>query len=161
MVPLSFAQARLWFLNKIERNASYHVPLLLRLRGAVDVEALRAALRDVLDRHEPLRTVFPETGGVPEQRVLDDIAFDVPLADCGADGLDAQVRAFAAPPFDLAAELPVRATLFRTGPAEHALLVVMHHIASDGWSTGVLVREFSQLYESYSQGQASALAELA
>src|SRR5262249_19569733 len=126
-VPLSFAQRRLWFLNRFEPNAGlYNVPLAVRLRGALDLPALRAAMGDVGSRHESRRTLFPDQGGVPYQRILDTAQVPVDVRDIDpADVEDAKLAAQRAG-FDLATEIPVRATVFRLGPAEQVLVVVVH-----------------------------------
>ncbi|QFR96865.1 amino acid adenylation domain-containing protein [Streptomyces tsukubensis] len=149
VLPLSFAQQRLWFLHKLEGpSATYNIPLALRLTGQVDRDALLGALRDVVDRHEALRTVFPEVDGQPYQRVIDPAAVDVPweVRDVSPDGLEAEVSAAAGYAFDLTTELPVRAWMFQAGPAECVLLVLLHHIAGDGWSIGPLARDVMTAY---------------
>jgi len=149
-MPLSFAQQRLWFLHKLEGpSATYNVPLVLRLSGQVSLDALRSAVRDVVLRHEALRTVFPDVGGQPYQRVLDPdavrIDWDVRRV---ADGeLDAALMAAAGHGFDLATELPIRAWVFDTGPGECVLLVLLHHIAGDGWSMRPLVTDLMTAYD--------------
>src|SRR5687768_12156004 len=137
MIPLSFAQQRLWFLHQFQgSSATFNVPLLLRMRGELDASALRVALADVIDRHESLRTLFSEVDGVGQQTILDrdnvELVFD--LREVAHDGLAAEVSEAAAYCFDLAREIPVRATLFKLGADEHALLLLQHHIASDAGS---------------------------
>ncbi|MGP4105095.1 amino acid adenylation domain-containing protein, partial [Nonomuraea sp. KM90] len=146
-IPLSYAQQRLWFLNQWEgENATYNVPMSVRLRGPLDVAALTVAIGDVVGRHEALRTIFPEAGGVPYQRVLDSAGPDMELADVTEAEVRRALAEAAHQPFDLAGEPPIRARLFRLGAEEHVLLLVMHHIAADGWSTGVLCRDLSVAY---------------
>ncbi|MFD8813819.1 condensation domain-containing protein [Streptomyces sp. NPDC059627] len=151
-VPLSFAQRRLWFLYQVEgRSATYNIPLGLRLSGVVDVSALRWALRDVVVRHESLRTVFPAEGGVPFQRVIaaDEVVVPFEVVDVsgvGASGLAAAMGVAAGSGFDLGVEIPVRAHVFVVGPDEHVLLLVVHHIAGDGWSVGPLTRDIATAY---------------
>uniref|UniRef100_UPI00300C1BCF amino acid adenylation domain-containing protein n=1 Tax=Nonomuraea sp. LPB2021202275-12-8 TaxID=3120159 RepID=UPI00300C1BCF len=138
LVPLSFAQRRLWFLREWEGpSATYNVPLGLRLRGALDPRALTSAIADVVARHESLRTVFPAVDGVPYQQVVEARPV-VEVVECPEDELTARIDQAVGHAFDLAADLPVRGWIFRLGPEEHVLLLVMHHIAADGWSTGVL-----------------------
>ncbi|MFD7662154.1 amino acid adenylation domain-containing protein [Streptomyces sp. NPDC059788] len=156
-VPLSFAQRRLWFLHQLEgRSATYNMPLALRLTGDMDADALRAALRDVTGRHESLRTVFPETGGEPYQRVLDaaEADFTWESRTLTEAELPAALGAAAAYGFDLAAEIPVRAWLFRTGPQVGVLLLLVHHIAGDGWSMGPIARDFVTAYTERARGAA-------
>ncbi|MFH8749634.1 non-ribosomal peptide synthetase [Streptomyces rimosus] len=162
-VPLSFAQRRLWFLHQLEgRSATYNMPLALRLTGDMDAEALRAALRDVIGRHESLRTVFPVTDGEPHQRVLDPAGADFPWEsrDLTEAELPAALDAAAKYGFDLAGEIPVRAWLFRTGPQVGVLLLLVHHIAGDGWSMGPIARDFVAAYTARSRGAAPQWAEL-
>ncbi|OKI20876.1 non-ribosomal peptide synthetase [Streptomyces sp. CB03911] len=149
MIPVSFAQQRLWLIDQIEgRSPLYNLPFALRLRGELDVPALRAAVADVVERHETLRTVFPVVDGVPVQQVLPvaEAEFGFELVDCGPADYPARRDAAAATTFDLAAELPIRVTVFTIGPGEHVLLVVLHHIAGDGWSLGPFLRDLATAY---------------
>ncbi|MFE9381464.1 non-ribosomal peptide synthase/polyketide synthase [Streptomyces sp. NPDC006855] len=150
-VPLSPAQRRLWFLNRFEqRNGTYNLPLAVRLTGALDPDALRAALGDVVARHESLRTVFPDTDGRPRQLVL---AAERARPELPVSPYDARtLAAAAAQDFDLAAEPPLRARLFRVAEDEHVLLVVVHHIAGDGWSMAPLARDLGAAYTARSRG---------
>ena len=133
MIPLSFAQRRLWFLNKLEGpSATYNMAGALRLRGPLDRAAMAAAIHDVVDRHEPLRTVFPEVGAEPCQRILDVDHAGVELEVARPDDLTAAMRRAANHVFDLLDRPPFRATLFVVGPDEHVLMIVGHHIAGDG-----------------------------
>ncbi|MGE7391837.1 condensation domain-containing protein, partial [Streptomyces sp. NPDC004126] len=130
-LTLSYAQQRLWFLQRFDQGTTYNAPFAFRLTGEVDVEALRTALGDVVARHEALRTVFPEVDGQPVQRVMDaesaQPSFTVVAAGAG-DHASLMHRA-ARHSFDLGCELPVRASLFVVGPGECVLLLVLHHIA--------------------------------
>ncbi|MEJ3749201.1 amino acid adenylation domain-containing protein, partial [Actinomycetes bacterium KLBMP 9797] len=146
--PLSYAQARLWFLHRLDRStAAYHMPIAVRLDGDLDVAALRAAFDDVVARHEALRTVYPEVDGEPYQRVLDSAEVGTVLrtADVSPAALDEVVRRTARQPFDLATEAPLRVHLF-TVDGGYVLLMVAHHIAVDGWSAGVLWRDLAAAY---------------
>ncbi|WP_406499535.1 non-ribosomal peptide synthase/polyketide synthase [Streptomyces sp. NBC_00846] len=155
-VPLSFAQRRLWFLHRMDGTAAtYHIPLALRLTGTLDTAALNEALADVVARHESLRTVFPEVDGVPCQRVLDPGATRprVWLTEVSEAELPQRLAESARQPFDLSVELPLRAELFALAPQEHVLLVVMHHIVGDGWSTGPLARDLAAAYAARHEGR--------
>ena len=148
-VPLSFAQQRLWFLAQLEGpSATYNIPVVLRLAGDLDAVALAAALADVAGRHEVLRTVFPAVDGQPCQQVLDraEVAWELPVTPVAEADLTGEIAAVTGQPFDLAADMPLRARLLATGPDAHVLVVVLHHIAGDGWSVGPLARDLSVAY---------------
>ncbi|GAA1964836.1 hypothetical protein GCM10009754_41020 [Amycolatopsis minnesotensis] len=152
-VPLSFTQQRLWFLNRFEGpSPTYNVPLVLRLSGTVDVEALRAALDDVAGRHEAMRTVFVAGDGDPHQVVLDATPA-LTVSEVDERDLDAALLAAARTGFDLGADLPVRAHLMSTAPDRHVLLLVLHHIAVDGWSLSPLARDLATAYTARCAGR--------
>ncbi|MEV5973018.1 amino acid adenylation domain-containing protein [Streptomyces sp. NPDC051921] len=156
MIPLSFAQRRLWFFEQAHGStAAYNLPFALRLRGTLDQDALRAALGDVVGRHEALRTLCLAVDDEPYQRILDAGEREVPwhVSHCAEEDL-AGALANGPVGFDLAHELPVRAHLFVTAPDDHTLLLVMHHIATDGWSLGPLVRDLAAAYEARLAGRA-------
>ncbi|MGW3099571.1 amino acid adenylation domain-containing protein [Streptomyces sp. NPDC001102] len=157
MIPLSYAQQRLWFLAQLEGpSATYNIPLALRLSGDLDTEALTWALADVVARHESLRTLYPEREGTPYQHILpaEDARPALPVLTAGEDTLADVLAAESAHVFDLAADLPVHARLIRLGDREHVLLVVMHHIASDGWSIAPLLRDLAHAYAARRDGHA-------
>ncbi|MFD8980643.1 amino acid adenylation domain-containing protein [Streptomyces sp. NPDC059564] len=158
MIPLSFAQRRLWFVDRFEGpSPTYNGAFALRLTGELNVGALRSALHDVMDRHEVLRTVIVEDGdGVPHQQVLpsDEEPFDLPVVEATPDERAAAVADAATRTFDLAVDVPIRATLVRTAAREHTLVLVVHHIALDGESLGPLLRDLTVAYAARGQGTA-------
>ncbi|MFJ6811689.1 condensation domain-containing protein, partial [Streptomyces anulatus] len=157
VLPLSFAQQRLWFLHKLEGpSPTYNMPLTLRLSGDLDVPALRMALTDLVARHEALRTVFAERDGEPCQRILDLAESMIELTVSEADDavLDEELRAAARYEFDLADEIPLRASLFAVGHGEWVLMLVLHHIVADGWSLGPLARDLTTAYAARTAGRA-------
>ncbi|WP_262699225.1 MULTISPECIES: amino acid adenylation domain-containing protein [Streptomyces] len=156
-IPLSYAQRRLWFLNRFENGAAAHnISLGLRLTGTLDHEALRAAVRDVTARHETLRTVFPETGGAARQLILppDQCPAELVVTSVDERALDAAIAEQAARDFDLATETPLRVTLFRLAPDHHVLLIILHHIAGDGWSVGPFAADLTSAYLARTAGRA-------
>nr|WSW67736.1 amino acid adenylation domain-containing protein [Streptomyces sp. NBC_00995] len=156
-IPLSHAQQRLWFLNRLDGTGStYNVPLALHLDGPLDVTALRAALADLTTRHETLRTRYPETGGEPHQQILppEESAPHLHAVTCDAAHLPDALAAASRHGFALDRDCPIRTTLFTLAPERHVLLIVIHHIAADGWSTGPLLRDLSRAYGSRAGGQA-------
>jgi amino acid adenylation domain-containing protein len=158
MIPLSFAQRRLWFVHRFEGpSATYNMPVVLRLTGDLDVAALVSALRDVVARHESLRTIFTEDDeGRPFQRILsvDEAVLTVPVIAAGADrGAETIARA-SAYPFDLSSEIPIRAIILASAADEHRLVLVLHHIAADGASAAPLVQDISAAYVARHSGQA-------
>ncbi|ASU58915.1 non-ribosomal peptide synthetase [Nocardiopsis dassonvillei] len=154
-VPLSPAQSRLWFLHRLEgTSALYNVPMRIRLTGRLDPEALHTAFTDVVRRHEILRTVIGEHEGVPHQVVLDDARPEFGVVRADPEQIEERVAAAARRGFALDSEVPVRATLFRLSEEEHVLLVVLHHIACDGWSLAPLWRDLSTAYTARLDGRA-------
>jgi len=158
VLPLSFAQQRLWFIAQMSEQASaaYHMPGGLRLSGRLDDAALQAALERIMQRHEVLRTHFERVDGQPVQCIDAGVRFTLPRHDLRtAADVPAQVahwsRIEAREPFNLAAGPLMRGRLLRLGDEEHVLLLTLHHIASDGWSMGVLTGELSALYRAYAQ----------
>jgi len=161
-LPLSFSQQRLWFLNELlPDSAEYNSALTLRLTGALDVPALTAALRDLVSRHESLRTTFDAVDGVGVQVVHEPSAVSVPVPVVEPpDGLDRFLLEEYARPFDLRNGPLFRAVLARVSADEHVLLLTAHHIVTDGWSMGVLADELSTLYSAAVRGEEATLPPL-
>ena len=167
-VPLSFAQQRLWFLNQLEpESAAYNQPKAIRLRGPLDVRALQNALDQIVARHEVLRTTFVSMDGVPMQVIAEGRSAEMLLIDLRT--LPETIRESEAHrvlgeasrrPFDLSRDLMLRASLLCLGDEEHILLLVTHHIASDGWSAAILWKELTAFYRFFTCGEAPALREL-
>ena len=155
--PLSLAQQRMWFLNRFDReSAAYNIPIALRMTGALDIDALRAAVKDVVVRHEVLRTVYPEDADGPMQVIVpagDAVPVVEVVAVAEADLMDA-VLAFSATVFDVMVEVPLQARVFPTSDTEFVLAVVMHHIAGDGSSLTPLARDLMVAYTARLVGEA-------
>ena len=172
VVPLSYAQRRLWFLERLEGGeegrgsgtggGTYAIPLAVRLVGELDRGALAGALNDLILRHESLRTVFPEGLGVPRQEVVAAAAarIELEIGSLTEPELAAALSAAVARGFDLARELPLRAHLYALGASDHVLLLVLHHIAGDGWSLRPLLRDLGALYRARLEGTQASLPSL-
>ncbi|MFJ4410227.1 condensation domain-containing protein [Streptomyces sp. NPDC088910] len=162
-LPLSPGQARLWHLNQLDPGPAYHVPLLIPVDGPVDPDGLRAALSALVERHESLRTIFPVLDGEPVQHVLapGDCPFALRTQRVEPDGIDVAVREAVAEPFDLTRQAPLRAWLLRgrSDLAGSVLVLVVHHIACDGWSVGPLARDLAAAYRAVLAGRAEAPRE--
>jgi amino acid adenylation domain-containing protein len=168
-LPLSFAQERLWFVDRLEPGSPvYHMPLHYRLTGSLDADALRRALAEVVRRHESLRTSLPFTGEAPVQRIAASVDVELPIhdlrdvadeaeRDAAAERLIGEVSNRA---FDLERGPLFRAALVRMADDEHLLVVTLHHVIADGWSIGVLWSELSAIYTAFVEGQPSPLSEL-
>ncbi|HEY7767045.1 amino acid adenylation domain-containing protein, partial [Longimicrobium sp.] len=167
-LPLSFAQERLWFLERLAPGSTtYNISMAWRLGGALDEAALERSLGEIVRRHESLRTIFAEVDGSPVQVIAPFGGFALPVEDLSelteADRQAAvrrRVDVEARRPFDLSAGPLFRVALLRLGADDRVLLLSMHHVVSDGWSMGVFIRELSVLYEAYRQGRESPLPEL-
>ncbi|GCE14614.1 non-ribosomal peptide synthetase [Tengunoibacter tsumagoiensis] len=167
-LPLNRAQRRLWFLQQVEpENIAYHVPFALRFVGQLDHQALDQSLQEIVRRHEALRTIFLQQDNEPFQRLLPSLVLSLPIDDFSQlppaereqivqEALVAEARV----PFDLQLGPLIRAHLFQLAAEEHILLIVMHHIITDGWSLNVFFTELAQLYTAYVQHQPSPLLEL-
>ncbi|MCM3186402.1 amino acid adenylation domain-containing protein [Priestia megaterium] len=148
-IPLSFAQRRLWFLNHLEGpSPTYNIPVVVKLSGRLNTDALQKALNDVIERHETLRTIFPEAKGTSYQHVLNPTEVQVELlkSDINATELQDILAEAVRYSFNLAVEPAIRAQLFVLGPNEHVLLLLIHHIVGDGWSLTPLTRDLALAY---------------
>jgi amino acid adenylation domain-containing protein len=159
-LPLSFAQQRLWFLEQLYPNTpTYNMPLAVRLTGKLDTVALERALNEIVRRHEVLRTTFSNSDGNPIQ-IVSEAHVLLRIRDEQEIHVRHAVKEESQTPFDLSEGPLLRATLLRLGDEEHVLLLTTHHIVSDGWSMGVLIKETAALYEAFSKEQLSPLPEL-
>lgn len=164
MMPLSYAQTRMWFLTQLEgSNRAYHVPLTIEITGPLDVAALRQSWEMVVARHEALRTRYHMHDGIPYQQILAHVQIDfqyeslTSMPDVSVDAwLEERVQA----PFELSEEVPWHLHLLAVAPEQHILLLVLHHITTDSWSTDLLWREWRQLYAAIVQGESTTLATL-
>ena len=167
-LPLSFAQQRLWFFDQLEKDSgAYNITKTVYVVGPLNVDALRRSLNAIVTRHEVLRTVFATSNGEPVQVISDNRVIDLKTSDftqVAADALETEIQRLlkeeARRPFKLSSDLMLRATLLKVKPEGHVLQLVMHHIASDGWSMGVLFREVFALYEAFSNDRPSPLPDL-
>ena len=166
VIPLSFAQSRLWFLSRFEGGvATYNMPTAFRISRELHVEALGSALDDVIARHESLRTIFPDIDGVPFQEVLPAQAGmwrrgGAPVVSLPEQDVPGELMALAQYRFDLSTEIPIRAQIYSVGPDEHVVGIVVHHIAFDGWSRAPMVRDVGEAYRARAQGRAPEWAPL-
>ncbi|MDZ8257277.1 condensation domain-containing protein [Nostoc sp. ChiQUE01b] len=166
--PLSFAQQRLWFLNQLQPgNSAYNISQPMRLGGWLNVAALEQSFKEVVKRHEVLRTTFTVVDGQPLQVIAPSLRFTLPMVDLQElpqNQREAEVLRLASEeaqqPFDLAKGPLLRANLLQLAAAEYALLLTMHHIVADGWAIGVLISEIADLYKAFSVGKPSPLSEL-
>ena len=159
--PISHAQWRLWFLEQLRPGTNaWNTPVALRLRGHLDVEALRSSLEFLAQRHRTLRTVFPAPGGRPTPVVLNETRFELPLVEGRQEDVAAFVDGEVGRPFDLEHDLMLRGRLLRLSAAEHVLVLVAHHIACDGWSKGILLTELGHVYDALLDGREPTLPEL-
>ncbi|MBD3933114.1 amino acid adenylation domain-containing protein [Streptomyces chumphonensis] len=154
VVPMSAAQRRIWFVDRVEQDSTtYNIPLALEFTGPLDVAALRQALGDVVRRHESLRTVFPDRGGVGHQEILDHHEVALRVVDQPEDGLSQALADHTEHPFDLARERPLRAALFRVAEHRHVLSLLLHHIVCDEVSAGLLVADLTRAYGLRARGE--------
>ncbi|MEO7768780.1 MAG: condensation domain-containing protein, partial [Ferruginibacter sp.] len=165
LIPLSFAQERLWFIDQLEGSVQYHLPTVLRLKGNLNIEALEQTLQSIVNRHEVLRTVIMEEDGRPYQLINDQDQWHFNIVEGQSykgdnNALQDYIKELVVAPFNLAQDSMLRATLINIDADEHVLVVVMHHIASDASSKFVLVKEVMELYSAFTEGRADTLRPL-
>lgn len=166
--PLSFAQQRLWFVDQLEKDSpAYNMPAALRLKGALNINALERSLNEIVRRHEILRTSFPLKEGTPIQKIHADLSLVLEKSDLSAMDTDTReghiqqtIESECLKPFDLQVAPLIRGQLLKVNDQEHILLLSMHHIVSDGWSIGIIGRELSILYKAFSNNQSTDLPTL-
>ncbi|MBQ1766560.1 MAG: amino acid adenylation domain-containing protein, partial [Aquincola sp.] len=151
--PLSYSQQRLWVLAQIEEHGSlYNIPAALRLDGPIDAQALQRALDSVVHRQASLRTRFFDTPDGPRQQVMDEVRIELQIRDVEREAVAAEIERHARTQFDLGEPGLLRIALLRLAPLEHVLLICLHHIVSDGWSSGILIRELGAFYDAQTGG---------
>lgn len=165
MAPVSYAQRRLWFIDKMDKSPAYNLPAAIVLEGVLNVNALERAFEEIVMRHEILRTVFVETDGIPYQKIYNDINFNISKVDLSTSGdknelLTAAIAEESNRCFDLSKGPLVVCALYKLEEQKHILLFNMHHIISDGWSIGVLITELTCLYNSFNKGSVNPLPPL-
>jgi amino acid adenylation domain-containing protein len=165
IIPLSFSQERLWFIDQLEGSVQYHMPAILKLKGTLNKEALKKALQTIINRHEVLRTVIRSQEGKPYQYIKEEDSWQLNTI-AGAqyeqdpEGLQQYIEQLIEAPFDLSKDDMLRTTLISLNDQEHRLVITMHHIASDGWSASIFVKELIELYASYVEKRPPILAPL-
>jgi len=163
LIPLSFSQERLWFIDQLEGSVSYHIPTVLRLHGMLRAEDLEQAFRSLLQRHEALRTVIRQNNHEPHQIILPADNWQLRIIEqyrTDQQWLKEHIASLISIPFDLAADYPIRAHLLRSGENEHMLVVTIHHIASDGWSIPIMIGDFTAAYKACVAGRSPGLPPL-
>ncbi|WP_205410234.1 non-ribosomal peptide synthetase [Aquimarina longa] len=160
-IPLSFSQERLWFLDQLQGSTEYHIPIVLRLEGSLDISILEQTLQEIVSRHEVLRSLLVSEEGIGYQEIIgaEDWSLDrIEITDETA--LESNLEDYLTHPFDLSKEYKLRSCLYALGGDQYVLACVFHHIASDGWSEGILVDEFMELYSALQSGRSADLPEL-
>ena len=161
-IPLSFAQERLWFIDGLSGSTQYHMPAVLKLNGHLDTLALESAFTSIVERHESLRTVFVEEKGNAYQQIMSSANWKMEYVEekAGQKQRDEQIAEIIHSPFDLSKDYMLRTVLFRQNRQEHLLVVVMHHIASDGWSLPIFIQEVKEYYRAVKEGAKVNLSPL-
>ena len=160
-IPLSFSQERLWFIDQLEGSISYHIPTVLRIKGELNNEALTYALQTIITRHEVLRTNILDHHGEGYQHIPQSVQFQLTVSQSnGVNNVEGYIHELINKPFDLSQDLMLRANLITVGSLEYILVLTMHHIASDGWSSSILVAEITELYNSFIENRDNILPPL-
>ncbi|MBC7888346.1 MAG: amino acid adenylation domain-containing protein [Ferruginibacter sp.] len=164
-IPLSFSQERLWFIDRLEGSLQYHLPLVLKLKGILNQDALIHALRNLVNRHEVLRTVFKDSDGVGYQYIMPADGLQLQVVDGAVykkdrEGLWANIRQLISAPFDLSKDHMLRAALISLDEETHVFVATIHHIASDGWSESIIVKDTVEGYNAYNEGREAQLTPL-
>ncbi|MCX6149601.1 MAG: amino acid adenylation domain-containing protein [Ignavibacteriales bacterium] len=165
MAPVSYAQSRLWFIDKMDKSPAYNLPAALTFEGDLNVQALENAFKEIIKRHEILRTVFVETDGVPYQKIFNAIEFNLSRNDLSdvsekEEKISLLIEEESNRCFDLSKGPLIVCSLIKLEEQKHLLIFNMHHIISDGWSIGILISELTQLYNSFTKGELNPLAPL-
>ncbi|WP_344810199.1 amino acid adenylation domain-containing protein, partial [Chitinophaga oryziterrae] len=154
-IPLSFGQERMWFIDHLQGSVQYHMPWLFRIEGTLDLQSMERALREIIQRHEVLRTVIREEDGTGYQIITDGESWELDymmpddIISDGFENVSAYITDYLRRPLDLSSDIKLKAVLIRLSEKEHLLCGFVHHIAFDGWSTGILLKELSALYKTY------------
>ena len=158
LLPLSFSQERLWFIDRLDSSSiQYHIKAVLRIKGKLNTDALSAAMKSIVERHEAVRTVFREEDGKVYQHIKDAGNWNMTFAD-GSEfkndpaKLKEYIKNLISKPFDLSKDYMLRAELISLNKDEYMIVATMHHIASDGWSRSVLIKELAELYKNFDEG---------
>ncbi len=159
-IPLSFSQERLWFLDQLQGSTEYHIPITFNLEGDLQTSFLESSLKEIVTRHEVLRTVIESKEGIPYQVILPSEDWQLSLVETTTSELEDQLIEFVNKPFDLATNYMLRGCLYQLGTNKYTLALVLHHIASDGWSDGILIHELTSLYASKRGSQDKPLNEI-
>ncbi|WP_147206404.1 non-ribosomal peptide synthetase, partial [Segetibacter aerophilus] len=165
LIPLSFSQERLWFIDRLEGSIQYHVPSALRLKGELNIKVLQLALRTIVNRHEVLRTVFLEKDGQVYQRIKDKDQWELKIHEGkrfeeNQEELKDYIQDLVSRPFNLAKDDMVRSDLISISSANHVLVVTFHHIAADAWSMPIFIKEVAELYGAYNKEKPNPLSPL-
>ena len=160
-IPLSFPQERLWFLDQLQGSLAYHISGVLKITGDLNVPVLAEALQHIVDRHESLRTVFKDHEGIGYQHIIESDAFEIShIKETSEETITGQIENVTKTPFDLSKDYMLRAAVISKSDTDHRLILVIHHIASDGWSLPILIKELEASYGQLLAGNTIDLPEL-